>query len=115
VILTDLDVYSDSIMGLSANCTPIAPEDTPTKLTPGNRLVCTANVSLTQNDLEQGDPVNITAFASSGNLPSTGQMVTAQAQQPVQLLPNPTLQLDLDILADTCKVRTANLTGVSSD
>jgi hypothetical protein len=80
--------------------------------------VCTDNVSLTQNDLKQGDPVNITgtACASSGNLPATGQLpvVTAQAQQHVQLLANPTLQFDLDKLADTCEVRTANFSGVSS-
>jgi hypothetical protein len=37
--------------------------------------------------------------------------VTAVAQQPLQLLPSPILQLDLDVLADTCVLKASNSSG----
>jgi hypothetical protein len=73
-------------------------------------MVCTANVSLTQEDLE-ADAVNITAYARARDVDSTGQVVTAVAQQPVQLRLSPDLQLDLDVLADSCVVKASNASG----
>lgn len=108
MLLDKFNVSADKMMGSSAKCTPLVDGDTATRIAPGNSLACTVNISLTQADLE-ADAVNITAHADSVTL--TSAVVTAVAQQPLQLLPNPTLQLGLDVLADTCVLKASNSSG----
>jgi hypothetical protein len=114
VLLDTIDVYTDKMVGLSANCTTmsVSPFNSPynTTLWPGSGLMCWANVSLSQADLE-GGAFNITAYASTSTLSATGKAITAMSQQPVQLVPSPTLQLDLDVVADSCAVKNPSTTG----
>lgn len=98
------------MVGSSAQCTPTASDDTFAKITPGNSLTCSASITLTQADLE-AEVINILAYASSSTQSSAGVATTAVAELPVKLTPQPILQLDLDVLADTCVLETANATG----
>lgn len=112
VILDEVAVYADKDGSILASCTAAATPDTSTKVSPGNMLECSAIVPLTQADLEAPDVVQVSAHANYTTVaPSTGQGLSVAAQQPVTLTPQPTLQLDLDVLADTCVLKTANTTG----
>lgn len=94
-----------------AACTPDATGGSLDNALPGGKLTCTASVPLSLSDLESATAVSIGASASCA-VASTGQALSdVTAQAPVQLTPNPALQLDLDVVAESCVVETTNASG----
>jgi hypothetical protein len=111
VVLDGLAVFANGSAVLPAACTPVATGNTFEKLQPGDKLTCTASVPLSLSDLESATAVSIGASASCA-VASTGQALSdVTAQAPVQLTPNPALQLDLDVVAESCVVETTNASG----